>query len=123
MAGAGAGSYTEKDIQKFVTASREGRLSTRDRNFINGFAMTPAEQQRDLLAHLSDSSMLELATEIKNTKSPSVKKILTEHQSNLQAVIKSNAAVNEAMMPPVDAPSIMDKIQSFLTNLLGNGTK
>jgi hypothetical protein len=120
MAGGG---YTEKDIQKFVTASKLGRLSTRDRNFINGFAMTDDENQRALLSSLSDSSMLELATEIKNTKSPSVKKILTEHQSNLQAVIKSNAAVNEAMTPPVDAPSIMDKIQSFLTNLLGNGTK
>jgi len=130
--------YGQKDIQAFIANSKAGKLSTRDRKFINDLKMTPQEKARGLASELTPNSLAELDYEIANQKNKKSRKILTDHRDYLHNVLddlangpnavssgqsskssKSNES-SKSDNSKVDTPSIMDQINDFLSSLWSN---
>jgi hypothetical protein len=114
-----AGGYSEKDINNFITASRTGKLSTRHRNFVNQFAMTPAEIAEDAAREMSPANMRELAAAMRDAPSDEIFMLLAQEKDKIVDMV---AAQNSAKSSPkvAESPSFVDQITQFFQTIWSN---
>ena len=114
-----AGSYTEVDVNKFIKASQDRKLSTKHRNFVNQFAMTPQEVEGDKLRELTDANLKELLTSMRDAPSDDIFLTLAdEHDKILGAraeFIKNAQAQSKQTV--VKQPTILDQVTDFLQSI------
>lgn len=115
-----AGGYNEQTLSKFMQASRDKKLSTRDRNFINSFQMTPEELISTLAIELRNTSndLISIDKELANTKSPKNKKILLEERANVEELdrMKKQFIQEQQQVQPIPS-SFIDQITDLVKNL------
>lgn len=116
------------NVDKFLKAAATGKLSTRDRQFLDTLSrrvkMTQEEEAADMLANMSPVNMKELSEAIKTAPTLKQKAILMQEHDRLVKYMHTVAAEAEAakMMEAekssiVDTPSMMDTIGKFLSNI------
>ena len=110
------------------------KLSTRDKNLKRQFQLSPEELLLDDLHDQSLANYDELATTISKQSDPKKKKILIDEYVRLREtrnkVLQSAEEMVEASVipestmvrtstvsAPVDSPTIMNQVKSFLTNM------
>ena len=113
-----------KFVDSFLLSDRAGKLSSKDRKRINAMRqsvmMSPEEVSADMAENLTSENMQLLHKTIQSTKDPAIKAVLVDEQDRLLGEIKKRASVNVASesKKPVDAPSIMNQISSYIADLL-----
>ena len=103
---------TEAELTKFMRASREGKLSTRDRKFMNSFGMSPEEHMADMATDETAWNTSELQRAIVGAKNPAIKELLLGEQAAIQGRIQKKKEQEKAA-EPLNAPSFLDKILEF----------
>jgi len=103
---------TEAEVLQFMRASREGKLSTRDRKFMNSFGMSPEEHMADMGIDESAWNLRELQEAISSAKNPAIKELLLGEQAVIQGRIQKKKEMQK-VAEPMQAPSFLDKILEF----------
>lgn len=103
------------DIQKFIHARENGKLSTRHRKLVNSIPLSAQERADDLTNELSDSNMAMLDEALGAATNPTIKKILEQEKTNIMMLRNSPQAKESPQQ--IDTSSLLDQIGSVLSNL------
>jgi hypothetical protein len=108
-----AGGYTAEDVARFLKASKEKKLSTKDRKFINSFKMSPEEYLADEVNAISPASVAELETAISSAKDPKIRDVLLGERKNVAVLTKKHAP--SLVEDEIDTNAVMGFINDLLS--------
>jgi len=99
---------TPEDVNRFINASRTGKLSSRDRKFINSFNLSPDELLADMNQDMSAHNQKELAAAIAGAPSPEVRNILVQEQKRIVEQIRNlnNSDLAKSSQQEKEDPSV-----------------
>jgi len=75
------------EIEKFRKAAQTGKLSTRDRAFLNSLVMDQASITRDNMQDMTPTNRAELASAISSAPSPDIRALLEQEQARITDMI------------------------------------
>ncbi len=107
------GGYTAEDVARFLKASQEKKLSTKDRKFINSFKMSPEEYLADEVNTISPASRAELEQAIASAKTPAIKDILLGEKANVAVLTRKHAP--SLVDDQIDTNAVMGFINELLS--------
>jgi hypothetical protein len=113
-----AGGYTEKDIEKFIQSSKDRKLSTRHRKFVNSFSTTEEELIRNISEQL-ESAPSDLAwLELEITKEmPEERKAIVEKELGRAKSLVADSQLKQHHNQPTN---VLDSIMQSLSSLFSS---
>ncbi len=117
-----------QSVNKFLEAATAGKLSRRDRQFLNSLSeqvkLSPGEEAADMLSNISPSNLRDLQDAIDTAPTPEQRAVLVQHQNRVADYIKAASTGIVAKSAPADGPpynadnsSMLCQISSLLSNL------
>jgi ribosomal protein L24 len=108
------------DVQKFIQASQAGKLSTRDRKFVNNFQLSEDDMIANMRAEISPSNVASINAELNTAKDPEIKRILQQEKNSILQLIEEADRIKKEQQvqnAPPKEPSFFENILSTIQNL------
>lgn len=117
-------------VQKFLDAERAGKLSTKDRQFLNkmraGVSLTPAEEASNMATELSSANLRSITDAIASEKDPAIIQILKQEHNNilgLRAAADKIRQEQAAQAQQEQGTSFLDGVKNLLQSIFSSPSK
>jgi hypothetical protein len=112
-----ADSRSAAEIQKFLWARDNRKLSTRDRNLINAVQLSPEEMMADMQQNMTAGNIAELKSAIRSAPTPEIRTLLTDEHNKIMEMVRKQQEESAPKKQQQTETSLMDTIGNMLQNL------